>query len=67
MSYIGIRELGYRGIEIGQALNLGAGGVSLALRRGESSLRERPEIKEEILKQINSKIVNNVPPLKFHG
>jgi putative transposase len=52
MTYIGIRELGYKGIEIGQALNLGAGGVSLALRRGESALRERPEIKEKILKQL---------------
>ena len=52
ISYIGIRELGYRGIEIGQALNLGAGGVSLALRRGESTLREKPEIKEEILEKL---------------
>jgi len=52
ISYVGIRELGYKGLEVGQELNLGAGGVSVALRRGESFLRERPEIKEEILKKL---------------
>ena len=37
ISYIGVRELGYRGLEVGQELNLGAAGVSVALRRGEST------------------------------
>ena len=31
---------------------LGAGGVSIALRRGESILRERPELREEILMKL---------------
>jgi hypothetical protein len=52
ISYIRVRKLGYKGIEVGQGLNLGAGGVSVALRRRESMLRERPEIKEKILKQL---------------
>ena len=52
ISYIGIREMGYKGFEIGRELNMGAGGVSLALRRGESILRERVGIKEEILQKL---------------
>jgi hypothetical protein len=52
ISYIGVREMGYKGFEIGRALNMGAGGVSLALRRGESILRERVGIKEEILRKL---------------
>lgn len=52
ISYIGVRELGYNGLEIGRELNLGAAGVSVALRRGESILRERPEIKEEVLRKL---------------
>jgi len=52
ISYIGVRELGYRGLEVGRELNLGAAGVSVALRRGESILRERPGIKEEVLRKL---------------
>ena len=52
ISYIGVRELGYKGLEVGQELNLGPGGVSVALRRGEAILRERPEMKEEILRKL---------------
>jgi putative transposase len=52
ISYIGVRELGYKGLEVGQELNLGPGGVSVALRRGESILRGRPEMKEEILRKL---------------
>jgi hypothetical protein len=52
ISYIGVRELGYRGLEVGRELNLGAAGVSVALRRGKSILRERPEIKEEVLRKL---------------
>jgi hypothetical protein len=51
ISYIGGRELGYRGLEVGRELNLGAAGVSVALRRGESILRERPGIKEKVLQK----------------
>jgi REP element-mobilizing transposase RayT len=52
ISYVGIRELGYKGLEVGQELNLGAGGVSIALRRGESILSKKPEIREEILRKL---------------
>ena len=52
ISYIWVRELGYRGLEVGRELNLGAAGVSVALRRGESILRERPGIKEEVLRKL---------------
>jgi len=52
ISYIGVRDLGYRGLEVGRELNLGAAGVSVALRRGESILRERPGIKEEVLRKL---------------
>jgi putative transposase len=52
ISYIGIRELGCKGLAIGRELNLGPGGVSIALRRGESILRERSELREEILGKI---------------
>ena len=52
ISYIGIRELGYKGFQVGRELNLGAGGVSIALRRGESILRERPGLREEILGKL---------------
>lgn len=52
ISYIGVRELGYRGLEVGRELNLGAAGVSVALRRGELILRQRPGIKEEVLRKL---------------
>ena len=52
ISYIGMRERGYKGIQMGRELNLGAGGVSIALRRGESILRERPELREVILGKL---------------
>jgi hypothetical protein len=41
--------MGYKGFELGKELNLGASGVSIALRRGESFLQERPGLKEGIL------------------
>jgi hypothetical protein len=51
------RSKGYKGLEVGQELNLGPGGVSVALRRGESTLRERPEMKEEILGKLVPKVL----------
>ena len=52
VSYVAIRELGYKGTEVGRELNLGPAGVSIALRRGESFLAEKQEIKEEILQEL---------------
>ena len=49
---MGIRELGYKGFEVGQELKLGTGGVSVVLRRRESILRKVPEIREEILRKL---------------
>ena len=46
--YVGIRELGYKSFELGRELNLGASGVSIALRRGESLLRSEPGLQERI-------------------
>jgi REP element-mobilizing transposase RayT len=50
--YVGIRELGYSGLEMGKELNLGAAGVSRALRRGELLFREAPEVKKRIVEEI---------------
>ena len=50
--YVGIRELGYSGIELGLELNLGVSGVSRALKRAEAVFRENSEIKQRILSEI---------------
>jgi putative transposase len=52
VSYVAIRELGYKGKEVGKELNLGPSGVSIALRRGETFLAERQELKEQILQEL---------------
>jgi REP element-mobilizing transposase RayT len=52
ISYIAIREVGYKGLEVGQELNIGPAGVSIALRRGERILKERTSLKEKILKEL---------------
>jgi hypothetical protein len=52
VSYVAIRELGYKGTEVGKELTLGPAGVSIALRRGESFLGKRQGIKEEILQEL---------------
>lgn len=40
--FLAVRELGYKGIEVGRLLHLGPTGVSLAVRRGECIVRENP-------------------------
>jgi len=52
---LAIRELGYKGIEVGRELNLTSSGVSIALRRGIETVKKRPEFKKEILVQSNRK------------
>jgi len=47
--YFAVRELGYKGLELGKELHLGPAGVSIAVRRGEFVIRERPELKEKVL------------------
>jgi putative transposase len=49
LCYAAVRELGYKGIDIGKELNLGSAGVSRALRRGEVALRKNPDLKKRIL------------------
>ena len=39
-----VRELGYKGTEVGRYMNLGPTGVTLAVRRGEQIVREKPEL-----------------------
>jgi hypothetical protein len=50
--YLAVRELGYRGFEVGGELRLGPAGVSLAIRRGELLFKERPNLKKEALRLI---------------
>jgi len=44
VAYLAIRELGFKGIEVGKELHLTSSGVSLALRRGELLIRCKPEL-----------------------
>jgi hypothetical protein len=45
--YLAVRELGYRGVGTGKELRLGPAGVSIAVRRGEAYLKEKPGLKRE--------------------
>ena len=47
--YFGVRKLGYMGTELGKELHLGPTGVSIAIRRGERSLKDNPQVLNEIL------------------
>lgn len=50
--YYAVRELGYKGIEVGRYLHLGPTGVTLAARRGEQVMLNNPEL-VEILRGVN--------------
>jgi REP element-mobilizing transposase RayT len=58
--YFAVRELGYKGLELGKELHLSPAGVSIAVRRGEFLIRERPELKQKVLPTVR-KIDKNVP------
>jgi REP element-mobilizing transposase RayT len=47
--YLAIRELGYKGIEVGKELHLTSSGVSIAHRRGELLIQEKLEFKGKLL------------------
>jgi hypothetical protein len=47
--FIAVRRLGYRGTQVGKILNLQRAAVSHAVKRGELSARQEPEIVEVIL------------------
>ena len=47
--YLAVREMGYRGTEVGAFLHLGSSGVSLAARRGEKYVRENPEVLPQLV------------------
>lgn len=49
ITYLAIRELGFKGIEIGKELHLTSSGVSIALRRGELLIHAKPELKGKVL------------------
>lgn len=46
---LAIRELGYKGIEVGKELHLTSSGVSIAVRRGELLIQDKPELKGKLL------------------
>lgn len=47
--YLAVRELAYRGFEIGKELHIGPAGVSIGIGRGERLFREKPSLKKEVL------------------
>jgi putative transposase len=47
--YLAIRELAYKGVEVGRYLHLGSTGVTLATRRGEKELNNDPILKNKLL------------------
>lgn len=47
--YIAVRELRYKGQEVGRELNLGPAGVSIAIRRGERAIKDAPGLKERVM------------------
>ena len=42
--YLAVRELGYKGTEVGRFLHIGPTGVTLAVRRGEQTMYQKPEL-----------------------
>lgn len=48
LCFIAVRELGYKGQEVGRELNLGPAGVSIAIRRGERAIKDAPGVKERV-------------------
>jgi len=52
ISYLAVRKLGYKGIDVGKELGLGHAGVSLAIRRGELLFRENPELKKKLVSEL---------------
>ena len=50
--YMAVRELGYKGFEVGRELRMGPAGVSLAIRRAERVFREQPEMKRMLILEL---------------
>lgn len=50
--YLAVREMGYKGFEVGKEMHLGPAGVSIAVRRGEVLMRNNPGLKEKIMNII---------------
>lgn len=50
--YLAVRELNYKGNEIGKELCLSPSGVSIGVRRGEKFFKENQEIKQELFAQL---------------
>ncbi len=51
--WLAIREMGYKGSEVGGHLHLGPTGVTLATRRGEGALSGNPVLKIKLLLQVS--------------
>lgn len=52
---LAVREMGYKGTEVGRYLNLGPTGVTLAARRGEQLLKRNPALKKRLVESILEK------------
>jgi REP element-mobilizing transposase RayT len=50
VTYLAIRESGYKGTEVCKVLHLTSSGISIACRRGELLIREKPELQEIVLR-----------------
>ena len=50
--YLAVRELGYKGNEVGKELFLTASGVSIAVRRGECFLNKNKGVKQDIFSKL---------------
>jgi putative transposase len=48
--FLGVRRLGFKGTEVAGELGLGRAAVSLAVRRGERIIAERPELADKTLR-----------------
>lgn len=53
ISYLAVRELGYKGKEVCRELCLGPSGVSKALRRGEMFLLNYPELRSKLVPTLS--------------
>jgi hypothetical protein len=47
--YLAVREFGFNGVEVAQALNLSRSGVSVAAKRGGELMKENPSIWERLV------------------
>ena len=52
-AYLALSELGFKGIEVGKAINLTSAGATIAVKRGERLVRKREEFRYILIQLIN--------------